>query len=249
MSLAAAVTAAASSPAGPPSTLAPRPLRRLAVADGLSVLHADAALLVLDKPAGLLSVPGRGLENADCLSARAQARYPDALIVHRLDMGTSGLIVMARGAAAQSALSTAFAKRLVHKRYQALVAGSPDTCDADAQGWSDIRLPLIVDWPNRPKSKVCLETGKPSHTRWRLLGQQRQAGLDAARLELEPVTGRSHQLRLHLQAIGHPILGDELYADEAALAAAPRLLLHACGIELPHPVSGERLRFESAAPF
>lgn len=249
MSLASPLAAADSSPAGAPTTLAPRPLRRLAVPDGLTLLYADAALLVLDKPAGLLSVPGRGPENADCLSARVQAQYPDALIVHRLDMGTSGLIVMARGAAAQSTLSSAFAKRLVHKRYQALVAGIPDTCGTDGQGWSDIRLPLIVDWPNRPKSKVCLETGKPSHTRWRLLGQQRQAELDAARLELEPVTGRSHQLRLHLQAIGHPILGDELYADDSALAAAPRLLLHACCIDLPHPVTGERLCFESAAPF
>lgn len=249
MSLAAPVTAADSRPAGAPSTIAPRPLRRLAVPDGLTVLHADAALLVLDKPAGLLSVPGRGPENADCLSARAQAQYPDALVVHRLDMGTSGLIVMARSAAAQSELSSAFAKRLVHKRYQALVAGIPDAHGADGQGWSDIRLPLIVDWPNRPKSKVCFDTGKPSHTRWRLLGQARQAGLEAARLELEPVTGRSHQLRLHLQAIGHDILGDELYADDAALDAAPRLLLHACSIDLPHPVTGERLRFESQVPF
>ena len=249
MSLAVPLAAADSSPAGPASTMAPRPLRRLAVPDGLTVLHADAALLVLDKPAGLLSVPGRGPENADCLSARAQAEYPDALVVHRLDMGTSGLIVMARGAAAQSTLSSAFAKRWVHKRYQARVAGIPETCGADAQGWSDIRLPLIVDWPNRPKSKVCLETGKPSHTRWRLLDQERQAGLAAARLELEPVTGRSHQLRLHLQAIGHPILGDELYADDAALAAAPRLLLHACRIELAHPLTGARLIFTSPAPF
>ncbi|MDD2727565.1 RluA family pseudouridine synthase [Malikia sp.] len=227
----------------------PRPPRRLAVPDGVTVLHADDALLVLDKPAGLLSVPGRGPENADCLSARAQAIHPDALIVHRLDMGTSGLIVMARGAPAQSALSSAFAKRLVHKRYQALVAGRPDPAQADAQGWNEIRLPLIVDWPNRPKSKVCFETGKPSHTRWRLLAHEQRCGIEAARLELEPVTGRSHQLRLHLQAIGHPILGDELYADDVTLDAAPRLLLHACLIELPHPVTGERLRFESPAPF
>jgi len=231
------------------SALTPRPLRRLVVPEGIALLHADDALLVLDKPAGLLSVPGRGPDNADCLSARVQALYPDALIVHRLDMGTSGLIMLARGTAAQSALSSAFARRLVHKRYQALVAGRPDDSGADAQGWSEIDLPLIVDWPNRPKSKVCFETGKPSRTRWRLLGHERHGGLDAARLELEPVTGRSHQLRLHLQAIGHPILGDELYADDAALEAAPRLLLHACAIELPHPVSGASLRFEAPAPF
>jgi tRNA pseudouridine32 synthase/23S rRNA pseudouridine746 synthase len=219
------------------------------VPDGVTVLHADDALLVLDKPAGLLSVPGRGPDNADCLSARVQALYPDALVVHRLDMGTSGLIVLARGAAAQSVLSRAFAQREVHKRYQALVSGLPDASGADAQGWSDIDLPLIVDWPNRPKSKVCLETGKPSRTRWRLLGQEQAGGLVAARLELEPVTGRSHQLRLHLQAIGHPILGDELYADDAALDSAPRLLLHACAIELPHPGSGAGMRFEAPPPF
>lgn len=244
------VAPAPASDSGPPSSLVPRPLRRIPVPKGVSLLYADAALLVLDKPAGLLSVPGRGPDNADCLSARVQSQYPDALIVHRLDMGTSGLIVMARGAAAQSALSRSFAQREVHKRYQALVAGMPDASGADDQGWSDIRLPLIVDWPNRPKSKVCFDTGKPSHTRWRVLEHGRTPdGLETARLELEPVTGRSHQLRLHLQAIGHPILGDELYADDDALAAAPRLLLHACWIDLPHPVSGQRLRFETPAPF
>ena len=231
------------------SLAAPRPPRRSALPEGIELLHADGALLVLSKPAGLLSVPGRGPENADCLSTRVQARYADALIVHRLDMGTSGLMVMARGAAAQSALSRAFARREVSKRYQAVVAGRPDPTQADAEGWSDIHLPLIVDWPNRPKSKVCFETGKPSHTRWRALEALHIGALAATRLELEPVTGRSHQLRLHLQAIGHAILGDELYADEAALDAAPRLLLHACAIELPHPVTGERLRFESPAPF
>ena len=245
MSLVAPARAAS----GPPSSLITRPLRRIEVPGGVSLLHADDALIVLSKPAGLLSVPGRGPDNTDCLSSRAQAAYPDALVVHRLDMGTSGLIVMARGTAAQSALSVAFARREVHKRYQAIVAGRPDDSQADDQGWSDIRLPLIVDWSNRPKSKVCHETGKPSHTRWRQLGRERVGGIDAARLELEPVTGRSHQLRLHLQAIGHPILGDELYADDAALEAAPRLLLHACSIELPHPVTAERLCFESAPPF
>ncbi len=249
MSLVAPLAVTDTGPAGHTSSLVPRPLRRSAVPAGVALLHADDALLVLDKPAGLLSVPGRGPDNADCLSARVQALHPDALIVHRLDMGTSGLIVMARGTAAQSALSVAFARREVHKRYQAVVAGMPDRSHADAEGWSDIRLPLIVDWPNRPKSKVCLETGKPSHTRWQLLQKTEICGISASRLELEPVTGRSHQLRLHLQAIGHAILGDELYADDAALEAAPRLLLHACGIELPHPVSGELLRFESPVPF
>lgn len=214
----------------------------------ITVLHADPHLLVLDKPAGLLSVPGRGPENADCLSARAQQHYPDALVVHRLDMATSGLLVMARGAAAQRTLSRAFAERRVHKSYVAVAAGTlpllPD--------WQDIALPLIVDWPRRPRSKVCHDTGKPSHTRWRALAHETwpvAGGLAATRLELEPVTGRSHQLRVHLMATGHPLLGDELYAEGSALAAAPRLLLHASRIALPHPHTGEPLHFHSAVPF
>jgi len=225
---------------------------------GIAVLHADPHLLVLDKPAGLLSVPGRGPENADCLSARAQQHYPDALVVHRLDMATSGLLIMARGAAAQRALSRAFAERRVHKSYVAVANGTlpllPD--------WQDITLPLIVDWPRRPRSKVCHDTGKPSHTRWRALAHEtwptagglthgglEHGGLAATRVELEPVTGRSHQLRVHLMATGHPLLGDELYAEGDALAAAPRLLLHASRITLPHPHTGEPLHFHSAVPF
>lgn len=210
-----------------------------------SVLFADAHLLVLDKPAGLLSVPGRGADKADCVSTRAQALYPDALTVHRLDQATSGLLVMARGADAQRTLSRAFAERQVHKRYEAVVAGVPDGCCADAQGWNDIHLPLIVDWPNRPRSKVDFEVGKPSHTRWRLL----QAHASSARVLLEPVTGRSHQLRVHLMALGHPILGDTLYAHDEALHAAPRLLLHACEMALPHPHTGSQLKFAIPAPF
>jgi tRNA pseudouridine32 synthase / 23S rRNA pseudouridine746 synthase len=216
----------------------------------LNVVHADDHLLVLDKPARLLCVPGRGPDKADCLSARAQALCPDALTVHRLDMATSGLVVMGRGAGAQRTLSLAFAERRVHKRYEAMVAGVPDTSGADAEGWSDIHLPLIVDWPNRPKSRVDFEIGKPSHTRWRVLSVAEVPGLGpCARLALQPVTGRSHQLRVHLLALGHPILGDDLYADAASLATAPRLLLHACAIDLPHPVTGERMRFASPPPF
>ena len=207
-------------------------------------------MLVLDKPAGLLSVPGRGPDNADCLSARVQAQFPDALVVHRLDMGTSGLLVMARGAAAQRSLSMAFAQRQVHKRYQAVVSGRLDAKDADKDGWCDIRLPLIVDWPNRPRSKVDPVAGKPSHTRWRALAVESLAvGQDCTRLELVPVTGRSHQLRVHLLALGHPIVGDELYAEGWAVNAAPRLLLHAESIELPHPLSGKAMSWHSPAPF
>lgn len=209
------------------------------MAESLRVIHADDALLALDKPAGLLAVPGR--REPDCLSARVQALYPDALVVHRLDQATSGLLVMARGAANQSFLSRAFAARQVHKRYVALVAGhtpEPDTAD----GWGEIDLPLIRDWPRRPRQIVDFEQGKPSRTRWRVLGREG----DATRLELEPVTGRTHQLRVHLLALGHPILGDALYAPGAA---APRLMLHASRLELPHPTTGKIMTFTSPPSF
>jgi tRNA pseudouridine32 synthase / 23S rRNA pseudouridine746 synthase len=220
------------------------------VSPGIRLVYEDEALLVLDKPAGLLSVPGRGPDKADCLSARVQACFPEALVVHRIDMGTSGLMVMARGPAAQRELSIAFAARRVHKRYHAVVAGRPAHGDADALGWCDIHLPLIVDWPRRPRSKVDAESGKPSHTRWRPLNAETWGdGRPCTRLELEPVTGRSHQLRVHLQALGHPILGDELYASDWMLHAAPRLLLHAQAIELPHPFDGKMLALELATPF
>lgn len=199
------------------------------------VVAEDSHLLVFNKPGGLLSVPGRGPENADCLSARAQARWPDALVVHRLDMGTSGLLLMARGPQAQRALSEAFAQRRTHKRYEALVHGHVDTTQhaADPNGWHTIALPLVVDWPNRPRSKVCHQTGKPSLTRWRVL----ESGVLGryTRLELEPVTGRSHQLRVHLLSIGHPIVGDALYAPEAGAAEHTRLMLHATDLSVPHP--------------
>jgi tRNA pseudouridine32 synthase/23S rRNA pseudouridine746 synthase len=214
------------------------------------VLHADGALLVLVKPSGLLAVPGRGEDKQDCLSRRAQAQWPDALVVHRLDMSTSGLVVMARGMEAQRALSRAFELRQVRKRYQAVVAGRLVNPQPD-NGWNTIDLPLVVDWINRPRSKVCLETGKPSLTRWRLAEPQSPAehtGI-ATRVELEPVTGRTHQLRVHLQALGHPIAGDALYANLAQQALATRLLLHADTLELPHPATGQMLRFHSPCPF
>jgi tRNA pseudouridine32 synthase/23S rRNA pseudouridine746 synthase len=214
---------------------------------GLTVLHADEALLVLDKPAGLLSVPGRGADKQDCLSARAQRLYPDALIVHRLDMATSGLLLMARGTEMQRRLSMAFEARTVHKRYVAVVAGHVQSPKGD--GWGEITLPLLTDWPNRPLQKVDA-AGKPSLTRWRVLAHEHDAqGRPQTRLELEPVTGRSHQLRVHLQAIGYPILGDALYAAAEERTRSPRLLLHASAIALPHPLSGARLQLESPVPF
>ncbi|QJD31377.1 RNA pseudouridine synthase [Methylococcus geothermalis] len=211
----------------------------------MELVHADAALLVLSKPSGLLSVPGRGPDKQDCLSGRARARFPDALVVHRLDMATSGLMAMARGPAAQRILSQAFACREVVKRYEAVVHGVLGTPPEAENGWSRIDLPLVVDWPHRPLQKIDPLYGKPSLTRWRILGHE----TDATRVELEPVTGRSHQLRVHLAALGHPILGDPLYGHEAAKSRAGRLLLHAKTLGLAHPVSGEWLEFESPVPF
>lgn len=208
---------------------------------GLRLVHVDDALLVVDKPSGLLTVPGRGVHKSDCLVSRVQARHPQALTVHRLDLGTSGLVVFALGAAAQSRLSSLFRDCLVHKRYLAVVAGHL----RPAQG--EIDLPLLTDWPNRPLQKVDQADGKPSLTRYRVMSHD--AAADTSRVELEPVTGRSHQLRVHLQAVGHPILGDELYAPPAVRAQAPRLLLHAWRIELPHPVTGQSLVCEAPAPF
>lgn len=199
----------------------------------------DEHLVVLDKPSGLLAVPGRGEDKQDCLSARAQRLWPDALVVHRLDMATSGLFLMGRGIHMQRVLSRAFAERQVDKRYVAVVAGR---MDGDS---GVIELPIGADWPNRPRRKVDAELGRPSATRWRVL--ERTA--DTTRLELEPITGRTHQLRVHLQAIGHPILGDALYAPPAERDRAPRLLLHACALRLAHPASGEPLAFDSPPPF
>lgn len=217
------------------------------------VVAVDDHLLVLNKPCGLLAVPGRGPENADCLSARVQAQWPDARVVHRLDMATSGLMVMARGPDAQRTLSEAFAKRLTHKRYEAVVAGHVDDTahPRNADGWHTTDLPLVVDWPNRPRSIVCHTLGKPSLTRWRVIehGVQGQHSGGHTRLALEPVTGRSHQLRVHLLALGHPILGDMLYAPAAAQAQALRLLLHATRLCLPHPVTGQTVEWHSPAPF
>jgi tRNA pseudouridine32 synthase/23S rRNA pseudouridine746 synthase len=210
----------------------------------LSVLYVDETLLVLDKPAGLLSVPGRGEDKQDCLSAQAQCLYPDALIVHRLDMATSGVMVLARGAAAQRSLNQAFASRAVSKRYVAVVDG---VLASSADDWGVIDLPIIVDWPNRPRRIIDHELGKPSATRWRVLFHNE---IDqTTRVELEPVTGRSHQLRVHLLALGHAIVGDALYGSPRVQAMADRLLLHARSLELSHPVTTEPMRFFSAETF
>ncbi len=200
------------------------------------IIHSDEHLLVVNKPAGLLSVPGRGVDKQDSLSARIALRYPDALIVHRLDMATSGLMIFALGAKMQKQLSAMFRERLVEKRYVAVVEGDlgPDEGQID--------LPVGADWPNRPMQKIDTDRGKPSLTRYRVLSRDQ----DTTRVELEPVTGRTHQLRVHMQAIGHPILGDALYGDDTT---APRLLLHAQSLAFLHPVSRMPLKFVSPATF
>ncbi|NMM80753.1 RNA pseudouridine synthase [Acidovorax sp. SRB_14] len=214
-------------------------------APAVACLHADDALLVLAKPAGLLCVPGRGADKQDCLSARAQQHWPGALVVHRLDMATSGLVLMARSAGVQRALSQAFAERQVQKRYQAVVQGCM-ALPADS-AWGDIDLPIAADWERRPLRVVDAAQGKPSHTRWRVLDHD--AAAQTTRLELEPVTGRTHQLRVHLAALGHPILGDALYADAATAARTPRLLLHATRLAFAHPECGAWVQYALPAEF
>ncbi|TYC75862.1 RNA pseudouridine synthase [Stappia sp. BW2] len=205
----------------------------------LTVLHADDDLLVLDKPSGLLSVPGKAAEHSDCIESRAQERYADARIVHRLDMDTSGVMVLARNPAAHRHLGLQFERRKTLKTYIADIWGSP------IENEGEIDLPLICDWPNRPKQMVSLELGKPALTRWQVLERNETT----TRVRLFPHTGRSHQLRVHMLALGHPIAGDRFYAEGAALAASARLALHAETLELHHPANGDRVCFRSDVPF
>lgn len=207
---------------------------------GLDVVFADDAFVVVNKPAELLSVPGRGEGMGDCLVARVQACYPDALAVHRLDMSTSGLMVLARGSEAHRNLSRQFELRQVKKRYLAVVDGLLK----DAAG--EIDLPLICDWPNRPRQMVSHEMGKPSLTRYRLL--ERDAQLNLSRVELEPITGRSHQLRVHMASLGHPILGDDLYGEDAT-ERSNRLLLQATYLGFYHPCTVAWVDFYSTLEF
>ena len=206
--------------------------------DPLVILHDDHEVLLVDKPSGLLSVPGKGEHLADCLITRVQAVFPQALLVHRLDRDTSGVIVFALTPHAQRHLGLQFEKRQTKKTYIARVWGqlAPKTGTVD--------LPLIVDWPNRPKQKVDHETGKPAMTDWRVV---RSSG-DETRVRLMPKTGRSHQLRVHMLSIGHPILGDPFYADGPA-RAFPRLMLHSETLQIRHPDGGASLRITAKAPF
>lgn len=246
---------------------------------GLICWHEDEELLVLEKPPGLLCVPGRGPDKQDCLSALAQQRWPGALIVHRLDQATSGLVVMARSLQSQRLLSQAFAERQVEKRYIAVVAGQlgidrlPSAACSDpfardagqepprseprqggsrpaAQGvWNTIDLSIAADWERRPLRIIDARHGKPSQTLWQAVSHEAWQSQACTRVLLSPVTGRTHQLRVHMAALGHPILGDALYGDEDNSRWANRLLLHAHSLQLEHPATGELLSLESPAPF
>lgn len=204
----------------------------------LAILHADHEIVVLNKPSGLLSVPGKGPELADCLLSRLQAVYPDALLVHRLDRDTSGVMVFALTAHAQRHLGLQFEKRQVRKTYVARVAGEM----TDPKG--EVDLPLAVDWPNRPKQHVDHENGRPAQTEWKVL----KRGNGETRVRLFPKTGRSHQLRVHMLALGHPVLGDPFYATGPA-RDHPRLMLHSENLRLRHPDGGKGLNFRAPAPF
>ncbi len=191
----------------------------------ICIIHRDDDLLVVSKPSGLLSVPGKDPAHKDCMERRARKAHADALITHRLDMDTSGIMVMARNKAAQRHISRQFEQRQIKKTYMARVWGKPE------KKGGRVDLPLICDWPNRPLQKVCYEHGKPSQTDWEVMQQDDSSAL----IKLTPLTGRSHQLRVHMMEIGHPILGDKFYAHDQALAASPRLALHASAITLRHP--------------
>ena len=204
----------------------------------LDILHQDHELLIVNKPAGLLSVPGKGEHLADCLIARIQAAFPEALLVHRLDRDTSGVMVFAMTPSAQRHLGLQFEKRQTKKTYVAHVWGrlEPKSGTVD--------LPLIVDWPNRPKQMVDHENGKAAVTDWRVV----RYGDGFTRVRLYPKTGRSHQLRVHMLAKGHPILGDPFYAEGEA-QNAPRLMLHAENLRLRHPDGGKGMSFSAKCPF
>ncbi len=192
---------------------------------GLVIVYQDEHLLAINKPAGLLSVPGRGAELSDCALHRVQARFPTALLVHRLDEATSGLLLFALNPAAQKAASWAFESRQVKKTYTARVHGLMQATEGV------IDEPIAKDWPRRPLHFVDQAQGKRAVTRWKLLSKDER--LAQSLLALEPETGRTHQLRVHMQHVGHAIMGDLLYGS--ASDNSPRLMLHASGLHMPHP--------------
>lgn len=206
--------------------------------DAPRIIHADHEILLVDKPAGLLSVPGKGADKADCLIARLRGAFPTVLLVHRLDQDTSGVMVFALTPHAQRSLGQQFEHRRVKKAYVARLAGRLEPRSGT------VDLPLIVDWPNRPRQMVDHENGRAAQTDWRVI----RANDDETRVRLSPLTGRSHQLRVHMAALGHPILGDPLYAAGAA-ADHPRLMLHAESLRIKHPETGVSISYSAPVPF
>lgn len=207
----------------------------------LDILHLDDDLMIVNKPAGLLTVPGKGPEKQDCMINRVLKFNPNARVVHRLDQGTSGIVMFPLNYLSLRNLTKQFEERSIHKRYMAVVAGLM----ADDEG--EVKLPLICDWPNRPLQKVCFESGKAAHTRYTVL--ERCPANNSTRVWLEPISGRTHQLRVHMLNLGHPMLGDQLYSPPEIQALAPRLLLHAQHIQLNHPISGVAIDVECKAQF
>lgn len=201
--------------------------------------YADEDIVIANKPSGLLSVPGRGPEKQECLLSHLQLTYPEIKIVHRLDMDTSGLMVLALNADVHRALSRQFQERETSKRYRAICAGMPSV----QQG--AINLPMRCDWDRRPLQMIDFKQGKSAQTHWKVLQQSNNQFL----VELTPITGRSHQLRLHMKSLGHPILGDNLYADGIALRMSPRLLLHATSLSFTHPATKQWLEFNLLPEF
>lgn len=204
----------------------------------LEILHHDSALLIVNKPAGLLSVPGKDPGKEDCLIERLRRAFPEVLLVHRLDCDTSGVMVFAMNKAAQGNLGQQFEKRQTKKVYLARLWGLLEPKEGT------VDLPLCVDWPNRPRQHVNHEQGKPAVTDWRV---QRHDG-KTTRVRLMPLTGRSHQLRVHMLSLGHPILGDPIYATGEALDY-PRMMLHAESLRLRHPETGKSLTYTAPVPF
>ncbi len=205
----------------------------------LDIQYQDDDILVLNKPSGLLSVPGKAPEHKDSLQTRVQRVFPGATVVHRLDMATSGIMLMAMNADAHRHISRQFELRETSKAYLANIWGAPD------QDNGTVDLPLICDWPNRPKQMVDHQRGKPATTHWQVLERHPSS----TSVKLTPITGRSHQLRVHMLSLGCPILGDRLYAHPQALAAAPHLQLHAFQLGLRHPRSEQQVQFSSLPPF
>jgi tRNA pseudouridine32 synthase / 23S rRNA pseudouridine746 synthase len=205
----------------------------------LSVIHEDPDFVVLDKPSGLLSVPGKHISLSDCLEARARTRWPTIGMIHRLDKDTSGVMVLALNKRAHGRIGSQFENRLTEKSYVARVWGQ---LDGDS---GRIDLPIATDWERKPRQRIDHEHGRPAQTEWTVLKREARA----TRVRLVPLTGRTHQLRVHMLALGHPVLGDAFYAEGEALTMADRLQLHAEELRFAHPETGEDLRFVSPCPF